>query len=168
MIFSCKDKGCTDPNASNFNPDSNFNDGVCYHNYLSLISIDSFYFRKPTGFTWDEPSKDVFSYPYEDNPDLVFKIYNANNDVVYNSKLLHNFRNVPNTLTPLIIQGQFYNLAEDYRLYVFDIDENSMDTVFFDTFNLMDLNNEQKLVLRELDTLNGGSWYKVSLSFVNF
>ncbi len=143
LLFSCK-KGCTDPEAYNYNMNRSIDNGSCkYYNTVTLdsVKVNSFAEFNNQSQGWDAGSSADID---NDNtlPDLFLGFKSPNNYISNNSTVVYydvNPFDVNYTfeLNPKLTSTQWINSG--YWVYLYDIEfDNSyepIDSVFLEPFD---------------------------------
>jgi hypothetical protein len=149
---ACRKDGCRDPNATNYNPAANFNDGYCSYRYLSNIRIDSFPLTRPDTTKWDAPNTDHLAFPGEVRPDV--KLYLKKKSLSYWKTVTPTAFDVsaPPISWTVPIRGDDYLLSDTlYTLRLVDVDEQGEEVMFETSFIPREVYADQKITLQSPD-----------------
>jgi hypothetical protein len=130
-VARCRNEGCMDIDAVNYNPNANKNDGLCSYRYLSAVIVNKIPLIEPgtrTPFEWDADYEGT-------NPDLKFYIKMQQNQMweIETNVAIDN-SSYPFMWKIDILKNHYLHWNQTYNFILADEDFVGMDTILAGSF----------------------------------
>jgi hypothetical protein len=151
---SCRQEGCKDINAVNYDDNADINDGLCTYRYLNDVTLVRVSFNRLPGSLWDTPNIDPLTYPFEEYPDLKFYLKRKNSNFwEIQTDITFDATNTPINWNIRDFGSNYLKLRTDYEYKLVDEDETGQEVIMEGTFVPANVLQDNKIILQDASTI---------------
>ncbi|HEX8531309.1 MAG TPA: hypothetical protein VF646_14860 [Cytophagales bacterium] len=152
LLPACREAGCKDPDAANYQAGADVHDGFCVYRYLLRVTLREADLQRSESPSWDAPNALPLRFPAEQYPDLRFDLRRrAEGPWTFQTPTEFDCTSLPVAWEMYGNRSEFLRLHEEYQYRLVDEDERGLQVMHEGTFVPAQVLQDNQITLRSAD-----------------